>query len=233
MAGHRPVAVIIGATGGIGRAVADGLADRYTLWLAGRDEAALKTMAAAMPDACHWTIDLAAPEDTGVVVPGELTSVDLLVHCAGVFERDTIHDMPERKWREVFAVNLFGVVEVTRNLLPGLRAAQGRVIVVNSTVVTGAPAGRAAYAASKQALRVFAEALHTEELGNGVRVTSIYPGRVATGMQRAVRRTEGGPFQPDRYLAPESVASAVFSVLSAPPDAHLTEFVLQPVWHRE
>jgi len=218
----------VGATGGIGRAVANVVADRYTLCLAGRDEAALKTMTATLPDAFHWVVDLAA-EDVGVV-PGELTTVDLLVHCAGVFERADIHAMPESAWREVFAVNLFGVAGLTRNLLPGLRAARGRVIIVNSTVVTGSPAGRAAYAASKQALRVFADALHREELGNGVRVTSIYPGRVATEMQRTVRRTEGGPFQPDRYLAPESVASAVFSVLSTPPDAQVTEFVLQPAW---
>lgn len=228
MAGQRPVAVVVGATGGIGRAVVDRLAGRYTLCLVGRDEAALKTMAAEIPDSFTWTIDLAACDGVGVV-PGELATVDLLVHTAGVFERDTIHDMPESRWRQVFAVNLFGVAEVTRSLLPALRTARGRVIVVNSTVVSGSPAGRAAYAASKQALRVFAEALRREEFDHGVRVTSIYPGRVATGMQRTVRRAEGGPFEPDRYLAPESVASAVFSVLAAPPDAHLTEFVLEPV----
>ncbi|HVW42656.1 MAG TPA: SDR family oxidoreductase [Amycolatopsis sp.] len=232
MAGYKPVAVVVGATGGIGRAVVDGLAGRYTLCLAGRDEAALKDMAAAIPDAFPWTVDLATPDGIGIV-PGELTEVDLLVHGAGVFERETIMDMSESRWREVFAVNLFGVAEVTRSLLPALRRTRGRVIVVNSTVVSGSPAGRSAYAASKQALRVFAEALHREELDNGVRVTSIYPGRVATEMQRTVRRSEGGPFQPDRYLAPESVASAVFSVLSAPPDAHLTEFVLEPVWRAE
>lgn len=229
MAGHRPVAVVVGATGGIGHAVVDVLAARYALCLAGRDETALKTMAAAIPGAFHWTVDLATSEGIGIV-PGELRAVDLLVHCAGVFERETILDMTESRWRELFAVNLFGVAAVTRNLLPALRRASGRVIVVNSTVVAGSPAGRSAYAASKQALRVFAEALHREELPHGVRVTSIYPGRVATGMQRTVRRSEGGPFEPDRYLSPESVASAVFSVLSAPPDAHLTEFVLEPTW---
>lgn len=229
---REPVAVVVGATGGIGRAVVDVLAGHYTLCLAGRNEAALKTMAAATPDAFHWTVDLATPESTGTV-PGELATVDLLVHCAGVFEREMIRDMPENRWRELFAVNLFGVAEVTRNLLPGLRAARGRVIMVNSTVVTGSPAGRSAYAASKQALRVFTEALHREELAHGVRVTSIYPGRVATEMQRTVRRVEGGRFEPDHYLAPETVASAIFSILSAPADAHLTEFVLHPTWRTE
>jgi NAD(P)-dependent dehydrogenase (short-subunit alcohol dehydrogenase family) len=220
---------VVGATGGIGRAVVSTLADDYALWLAGRDEGALKTMVAGLPAASCWPLDLANAAEFGPVPP-ELWAVDLLVHCAGMFERGTVADMPESMWRDLFSVNLFGVVELTRSLLPALRRARGRVIVVNSTVVTKSPAARSAYAASKQALRVFAEALHEEELDRGVRVTSIYPGRVATDMQRAVRRSEGGSFEAERYLAPQTVASAVRSVLSAPPDAHFTKFVLEPIW---
>jgi NAD(P)-dependent dehydrogenase (short-subunit alcohol dehydrogenase family) len=223
------MAVVVGATGGIGRAVVSTLADDYALCLAGRDDTALKTMAAGLPAAFCWPMDLANAAEFGPVPP-ELWTVDLLVHCAGVFELGTVVDMPESMWRDVFSVNLFGVVELTRNLLPALRRSRGRVIVVNSTVVTRSPVGRSAYAASKQALQVFAEALHEEELERGVRVTSIYPGRVATDMQRAVRQAEGGPFEPDRYLAPETVAAAVHAVLSAPPDAHLTQFMLEPTW---
>jgi short-subunit dehydrogenase len=225
--GRKPVGVVMGATGGIGRAVVDALAGGHTLWLAGRDETALKTMAAGLPDGFSWPVDLAS--GAGIdVVPPQLSTVDVLVHCAGRFELGTVHQVPDSVWREVFAVNLFGVVEMTRKLLPALRRTAGRVIVVNSTVVAGSPAYRSAYAASKQALRVFAEALHQEETGQGVRVTSIYPGRVATEMQRKVRRFEGGPVEPERYLAAESVAAAVQSVLAVPPDAHLTEFMLEP-----
>jgi NADP-dependent 3-hydroxy acid dehydrogenase YdfG len=223
------VAVVVGATGGIGRAVAAALSDDgYALWLAGRDEAALKSMAAALPHAACWTVDLSG----GVAdVPLELPDVDVLVHCAGVFEFGTVEQMPENQWHQVFSVNLFGVVTTTRELLPRLRARRGRVIVVNSTVVRRSAAGRSAYAASKEALRVFAEALHQEELERGVRVTTIYPGRVATEMQRTVRRCEGGTFEPRRYLTTETVAAAVLVVLSTPPDGHLTEFVLKPARH--
>ncbi len=180
-------------------------------------------MTTTLPDAFHWTVDLATSEGMDVV-PAELAAVDVLVHCAGVFEPDT----PESVWQDVFAVNLFGVVDVTRRLLPAVRAARGRIIVVNSSVVARSPVGRSAYAASKHALRVFTRALHEEELDNGVRVTSIYPGRVATEMQRAVRRSEGGPFESERYLTPESVASAVSFVLSTPPGAHLAELLMEP-----
>jgi NAD(P)-dependent dehydrogenase (short-subunit alcohol dehydrogenase family) len=205
----------------------DVLADRYLLCLAGRDERTLKSMTTELPDAFYWQVDLATADGVDLV-PIELHAVDLLVHCAGVFDRDEIIETRDGAWQDVFAVNLFGVVDVTRNLLPALRAARGRVIVVNSTVVAGSPARRSAYAASKHALRVFAQALGEEEKANGVQVTSVYPGRVATEMQRVVRRFEGGPFETERYLAPESVASAVSFAASAPPGTHLAELVLEP-----
>lgn len=226
MAERRPVAVVVGATGGIGRAVAAALSGGgYSLWLAGRDEVALKSIAAELPDAACWLLELS---DGAADVPLELPDVDVLVHCAGVFEAGTVEQMPESQWHKVFSVNLFGVVRTTRELLPRLRRARGQVIVVNSTVVRRSAAGRSAYAASKEALRVFAEALHQEELDHGVRVTTVYPGRVATEMQRTVRRREGGPFEPRRYLTPATVAAAVLAVLATPPDGHLTEFVLEP-----
>jgi NADP-dependent 3-hydroxy acid dehydrogenase YdfG len=221
------VAVVVGATGGIGHAVATTLSDEgYAVWLAGRNEAALKSIAAELPFSACWTVDLT---DAVTEAPLDLPDVDVLVHCGGVFEFGTVHDMSESLWHHVFSVNLFGVVGLTRALLPRLRATGGaKVIVVNSTVVDGSGAGRAAYAASKAALRVFAEALNQEERDHDVRVTTIYPGRVATDMQRTVRRYEGGPFEPERYLAPATVAAAVLVVLSAPEDGHLTEFVLKP-----
>ncbi|GHE99184.1 short chain dehydrogenase [Amycolatopsis deserti] len=220
---------MVGATGGIGAEVAAALADRYTLWLAGRDETELKEFAGKLPDAHCWQLDLAADPDISDNFP-ELFSVDVLVHCAGVFQLGDVAETDPAVWRELFAVNLFGVASVTRLLLPALRAARGRVVLVNSTAALGPPAHRAAYAASKTALRVFAEALHREELPNGVRVTSIYPGRVATPMQQTVRRMEGGRYEPERYLDPASVAGAVRSVLAAPPDTHLTELVIEPEW---
>lgn len=225
---RKPIAVVVGATGGIGRSVVNSLAGGYTLCLAGRDAVVLKSMTTELPDAFHWHVDLATSEGIGLVPP-ELSVLDLLVHCAGVFERGTIIASPVHVWRDVFAVNFFGVVEMTRSLLPALRTARGRVVLMNSTVVAGSPAGRSAYAASKHALRVFAQALREEEKAKGVQVTSIYPGRVATRMQRVVRRFEGGPFESERYLAPDAVASAMSYVLSAPPGTQLSDIVLEPM----
>ncbi len=115
-------------------------------------------------------------------------------------------------WRRHFELNVVVVAELTR-LLPALRAARGHVVLVNSGAGLRANPGWGAYAASKFALRV----------------TSVHPGRIDTGMQRGVRAAEGGDYQPERYLRPESVAGAVLVAVTAPPDAHLTELVLRPV----
>ena len=225
------MAVVAGATGGIGRAVTAELARLdHLVWAAGRDGTAVKALSEELPRAVPWSFDLTAGPPA---VPPGLTEVDVLVHAAGVFESGGVRETSAERWRRVFDVNLFGVVDLTRALLPALRRARGRVIVVNSTVVRGSPAGRAAYAASKEALRVFTEALHQEELDTGVRVTTVYPGRVATGMQREVRRREGGPYEPERYLAPEAVGAAVASILGTPGEAHLTELVLHPACGRQ
>jgi NADP-dependent 3-hydroxy acid dehydrogenase YdfG len=176
-----------------------------------------------------WDVDLlglqSAPE-----MPPELSKLSLLVHCAGLFAHGTVADTPIEVWREVFETALFGVAELIRRLLPALRATRGRVIVVSSTAVSGSPGTRAAYTATKGALKCFADALHREELDNGVRVTSVYPGRVATRTQRAVRVAEDGPYEPDSYLSATSVADAILWAVSAPPDAHITEFEVKHTW---
>jgi NAD(P)-dependent dehydrogenase (short-subunit alcohol dehydrogenase family) len=97
-----------------------------------------------------------------------------------------------------------------------LRTAGGRVVMINSTAAKNVSADRGAYAASKLALQALAYALQAEEQQNGVRVTSIYTGRVTTDMQRTVRAHEAGPFETDRYLSPESVAHAVFAQCKRP-----------------
>ncbi len=120
------------------------------------------------------------------------------------------------------------VAELTRLLLPALRTARGRVVLLNSGAGLNARPGWASYAASKFALRAFADALRAEEAENGVRVTSVHPGRVDTEMQRAVVDQEGDVYRPEKYLRPESVAGAVLLAVTAPDDAALTELVLRP-----
>lgn len=131
-------------------------------------------------------------------------------------------------WRENFEVNVLAVAELTRLLLPALRAARGHVVVINSGQGLAVRAGWGPYAASKFAARAFADALRAEEAANGVRVTSIFPGRTDTEMQRAIIAHEGKDYSPENYLRPDSVAEAVLTAVLAGPDAHLTELTIRP-----
>ncbi len=223
----RPLALVTGASRGIGAAVARTLSDTHDLLVGARDADALHSLAEEIPGARPWTVDLTDHEAVAAAT-AELDRLDVVVHSAGLAELGSLSEATSDSWRRTFEVNLFAVTELTRLLLPALRAAQGHVVLVNSGAGLAAKPHWGSYAASKFALRAFADVLRAEEAGNGVRVTSIFPGRVATDMQRGVRAFEGGEFEPERYLRPESVAEPVVSAIRAPADAHQTEIVIRP-----
>ncbi len=223
----RPLALVTGASRGIGAAVARALAPGHDLLLGGRDTSALEALAQELPGARPWPVDLTDSATVGEAAGG-IERLDVLVHSAGVGLLGTVAETPAATWRQQFEINVVAVAELTRLLLPALRAARGRVVLLNSGAGLTARAGWASYAASKFALRAFADALRAEESGNGVRVTSLHPGRVDTDMQRGVVAQEGGEYRPEAYLRPESVAGAVLLAVTAPDDAELTELVLRP-----
>lgn len=148
------------------------------------------------------------------------------MHSAGTVTLGRIAQTPAEVWRRTMEINLIAVAELTRLLLPALRAAGGQVVLINSGAGQRANPDWGSYAASKFALRAFADALRLEE--PVLRVTSIYPGRVGTDMQRGVRAQEGGAYEPERYLSPDSVARVVLAAVTAPRDAHVTEIAIRP-----
>jgi len=152
--------------------------------------------------------------------------LDVLVHSAGIAEVGPLAATGVDVWRRTMELNVTAVAELTRLLLPALRAARGHVVLINSGAGRNANPNWGAYAASKFALRAYADVLRAEE--QELRVTSVYPGRTATDMQRGVRAQEGREYEPDRYLRPESVASAVLAAVTSARDAHVTEIVLRP-----
>jgi NADP-dependent 3-hydroxy acid dehydrogenase YdfG len=224
---HRPLALITGASRGIGAAVARDLATDHDLLVGGRDADALAALAAELPGATAWPVELTDDRALAAAAAG-IARLDVLVHSAGIGLLGTVADTPASTWRRQFEVNVVAVAELTRLLLPALRAARGRVVLLNSGAGRTARAGWASYAASKFALRALADALRAEEEGNGVRVTSVHPGRTDTGMQRDVVRQEGEQYRPQEYLRAESVAAAVAHAVRAPRDAEVTEVVVRP-----
>ena len=220
-----PTALITGASRGLGAAIAQELESTHRILLGGRDEEALQPLADHLPDAEPWTVDLT---DRAAVseAASRVDSLDVLVHNAGMAEIGSIRDTPLAVWERTLEVNLLAIVHLTRELLPALRLAGGHVVLINSGAGLRANAGWSAYAASKFALRAFADALRLEE--PGLRVTSIFPGRIDTDMQRSIVSTEGREYDPDEFLRPATVAQAVANAIRTPRDGHPTEIVLRP-----
>ena len=225
----RPLALVTGASRGIGAAVAAALAPGHDVLLGGREVGDLARLAESLPGARPWPVELTDPAALAAATSG-IDGLDVLVHSAGVAQLGTLAEATVDTWRRTFEVNVFAVAELTRLLLPALRARRGHVVLINSGSGWRANPNWGAYAASKFALRAFADVLRTEE--PCLRVTGVYPGRTATDMQRAIRASEGDDYEPDRYLRPESIAAAVLAAVTAGPDAHVTEVSVRPTGRR-
>ena len=193
-------AVITGAAGGIGRAIAVSLARRRcNLALADVNQDGLAATAqlarAHGVKASQHVIDVA--DRTSVaefpnLVAQEHSGVDLLVNNAGVAVGGTFEQVAEADFEWLFEINFWGVVRMTRAFLPMLKASSdARVVNLSSIYGVVAPPEQTAYSASKFAVRGFSEALRHELEGSGVGVTVVHPGGVATSIAENARLPAG------------------------------------------
>lgn len=219
-----PTALITGAGGGIGSAIATALAPTHTLLLAGRPSDRLDAVAQRLGST---TFPLDLTDSADIEAACEIVDeLDVLVHNAGVSIPGHVADTDVDQWRATFAVNVLGPVELTLALLPALRQARGQVVFINSGAGRNVSPGMASYSASKFALRAFADSLRADE--PGLRVTTVYPGRTDSEMQRELVAFEGGTYDPAKFLKPETVAATVANVVATPADGHVHEVVLRP-----
>ena len=195
---ERRTAVITGAAGGIGRAIAVSLARRgCNLALADIDEAGLAgtaELASGVNVSRHLldVADRAAVAEFPDIVAAEHQGVDVLVNNAGVAVGGTFEQVCEEDFEWLFEINFWGVVRMTRAFLPLLRASNdARVVNISSLYGIVAPPEQAAYAASKFAVRGFSEALRHELEGSGVGVTVVHPGGVNTSIAEKARIPAG------------------------------------------
>ncbi|OCB38590.1 short chain dehydrogenase [Mycobacterium malmoense] len=219
-----PTALITGAGGGIGSAIAAALAPTHTVLLAGRPSDRLDAVAERL-GSTTFPLDLTDSGDIEAACE-IVDELDVLVHNAGVSIPGHVAESNVDEWRATFAVNVFGPVELTLALLPALRLAHGQVVFINSGAGRNVSPGMASYSASKFALRAFADSLRADE--PDLRVTTVYPGRTDSQMQRELVAFEGGTYDPAKFLKPETVATAVANVVATPRDGHVHEVVLRP-----
>lgn len=176
-----PLAVVTGAGGGFGAAIAAALErDGWRVIAGVRDAQAPRVHAGAA-----FQLDVCSASDRAALARHIETAhggrLDLLVNNAGGGLFGACEDVTEAQLRGQFEVNLFAPALLTRALLPALRAAGGRVITVSSALAHWPMPFTSAYGASKAALDAFSQALHFELAPYGVQVALVEPGAHRTG----------------------------------------------------
>lgn len=222
------VALVTGASRGIGRAVAHALAeDGVDLGLASRsgDDLGLDGVVAR---AC----DVRRPEHVEAAVSATVERfgrLDILVANAGVGAYGPFLDLPPDQLEEMVDVNVKGLLHTVRAALPHLLAsAAADLVAIASIAGLRGPEGEAVYAASKFAQVGFMRALDHELWQRGVRCTTLCPGGVATDFAMGRGRT---PEDPDlaEMMRPEDVAAEVVHALTRPRRLRMLEATLQPM----
>jgi NADP-dependent 3-hydroxy acid dehydrogenase YdfG len=219
-----PTAMITGASGGLGSALAAALSPTHTLFLAGRPSSRLDAVAEKF-GATTWPIDFADLDDIAAVVE-PIVELDVLIHNAGVAYPGRVAESTVEDWQSTMHLNVIGAVALTLALLPALRSVDGHVVFVNSTSGIDVSRGLASYSASKFALRAFADSLRNDEAS--LRVTSVHPGPIDTPMQEGRAAYEGHEYDPKHFLSPQAVAKVIADTVNAPPDAHIHEVIVRP-----
>jgi NAD(P)-dependent dehydrogenase (short-subunit alcohol dehydrogenase family) len=231
------VAIIVGASSGMGKATARAfVAEGAKVAVAARREEEIKALATELTGAGGEAIsvraDVAKRPDIDAVVQATLARfgrVDVLVNCAGVNTRDrqlALLDQPG--WDRIIGINLTGAFHCMQAVLPRMREQKGGLIIhISSISALWGDFSGPAYQASKHGLVGLANATMMEERLNGIRVTVIYPGLCDTPIlkNRAVPPTQE---QRALMMQPEDIAQACVFAASLPPRTYVSDLVLMP-----
>ncbi|WP_329021944.1 SDR family NAD(P)-dependent oxidoreductase [Streptomyces sp. NBC_00690] len=235
-----PVAVITGASSGIGAATARQLAQAgYHVVLTARRkdrlEALLNELVAAGGQATAHPLDVTDRPAVDAFAAG-LARVDVLVNNAGgALGADPVASGDPADWRQMFEVNVIGTLNATQALLPALTASgNGTVVVITSTAGHGTYEGGAGYVAAKHGAHVLAETLRLEIVGTPVRVIEIAPGMVKTeefattrfrGDTEKAAKVYEGVAEP---LTADDVADTVSWAVNRPAHVNIDLLVVRP-----
>lgn len=230
------VAVVTGASSGIGRAIAIALSrEGAQLCAVGRNRAALaETVSAARQcsEATGFQIDLTVEGDFQPLLQHleEVGGLDILIHCAGVAHLNQMECARVEDLDLQYATNVRAPYLLTQRLLPLLTLARGQIVFINSSLALAAKRPEVGqYAATRHALKAIADSLREEVNPKGIRVLSAYLGRTATPMQEGLSRREGKVYCPETLLQPEHVASVVVQALMLSSAAELTDISIRPM----
>ena len=220
------LAVVTGATGGMGREIVAELSRDHTVIAQGRNAEALAELTERY-GAIAWQTDLVASLEENMAdiftVSGltPQTPIDVLVHGAAVALPLSVAQATAGHWRAAMNLNVHVPAVLSSVLLPGLRAAGGTVIFINSGAGKISYPDNTVYAATKHALYAVADGLRQKE--HDIRVSTVAPGPTDTAMLRGLQ-----DYNPEHVIAPREIARAIRAVVDTGPTAQLTDVVVRP-----
>jgi NADP-dependent 3-hydroxy acid dehydrogenase YdfG len=236
------VALVTGASSGIGEATALALAEAGAAVAVGaRRRDRLDALTAKLTDdgARVLTLDLDVTDEQAcrsavARTREELGGLDVLVNNAGVMLLGTIVGADPEDWRRMVSTNVLGLMYMTHAAIDGM-VEQGSGDVVNISSVAGRTArkGAGVYNASKWAVNAFSESLRQEVTGRGVRISLVEPGAVATELsshitQEEAREASRKMAESMRTLQSEDIARAILYVVTQPPHVAVNEVLVRP-----
>jgi NADP-dependent 3-hydroxy acid dehydrogenase YdfG len=235
------VAVVTGASSGIGAAVARALnAEGAHVALAARREDALLGIQAGLEtgdgqESLVVPTDVTDGEQVRALVgrAEELGPVEMLVNCAGVMYYTMMKNVRKEEWERTVEVNCKGALNCVGAVLPGmLQRGSGHIVTISSDAGRKVFPGLAVYSASKFFVEALSQGLRLETAGTGLRVTTVQPGNVATDL--LTMSTDGealeeyGGASGARVLDPEDVAASVVHALVQPEHVAVNEILVEP-----
>jgi NADP-dependent 3-hydroxy acid dehydrogenase YdfG len=236
------VALVTGASSGIGEATAVALAEAgAAVAIGARRVDRLDALAAKLQDGGHRVLQLPldvtdeqACRDAVRRTREELGGLDVLVNNAGVMLLGTIVGADPDDWRRMISTNVLGLMYMTHAALDGM-VEQGSGDVVNVSSVAGRTArkGAGVYNASKWAVNAFSESLRQEVTARGVRISLVEPGAVDTELRTHITQDEARASAEQfagqiRQLQPDDIARAVLYVVTQPPHVAVNEVLVRP-----
>lgn len=245
------VAIVTGASSGIGAAIAKALAhEGCSVVLAARRMDKLMEVAGSIMEDGHRAMamptDVRKRDDLKTCVEAatqKFGPVDILVNCAGVMYFTLMKNCHEDEWERTIDVNCKGVLNSMAAVLPGMMDRKmGHIVNISSDAARRMFPCLAVYCASKMFVQQVAEGMRRELVGSGIRITDVQPGDVKTGLvlhntdeeaakQMGVQigKTVGeGWATRNTLLDPEDVAGAVLYAVTAPPHVAVNEILVEP-----
>jgi NADP-dependent 3-hydroxy acid dehydrogenase YdfG len=230
----RPLAVVTGASAGIGEAIATRLAgEGFHLLLGARREDRVRELAARIGAEAR-VLDVADESSVAAFCAG-LERVEVLVNNAGGARGlDPLAAARSDQWRWMWEVNVLGLMQMTRALLPALEASgHGHIVNVSSTAGLEVYEGGSGYTSAKHGVHAISRTLRLELAGRPIRVTEVSPGMVETDF--SLNRFEGDAGRAaDVYrgvtaLTAADIADVVAFAVTRPAHVNLDEIVVRPV----